>query len=148
MSDWRSKLKEIMEKKREASLPPSRGLSKALRQKKMDLFFRETVVPAFEELKKGIEENNGDVEVHVERETYQASIVINRRDRMEFFYTIRECRYHGKYFAFPQIVKPGESKVPKAEVITPQKRHPAKDIEEFTKEGIIDDFLSAYEKYA
>ena len=145
MTSWRSRLREIVKTKGAAKEESSGERSKSARAKRLDEFFEHTVHPAFRSLQRELAQSHPDVKAEIEREPYQMTLSVLRNDEREFFYTVREVRYHEKTFAFPQIVRRSESKAQLVQVVIPGKNRKARKPEAFSREGIIDDFLCQYE---
>lgn len=145
MTSWRSRLREIVKSKGAAKDGPSGEESKSARAKRLDDFLEHTVLPAFQSLQRELEQSHPNVKAEIERQPYQLTLSVLRNEEREFFYTVREVRYHEKTFAFPQIVRQGEPKAQLVQVAIPGKNRKARKPEEFTRDGIIDDFLCEYE---
>lgn len=146
MNNWKRRLQELVTKKQEGGGEQGGRESKEQRRRRLDSFFNQTVLPAFREIERQIEGSHPDVQARIDREPYQVTLSVYRKDRREFYYTIREVRQHPKTFAFPQIVRRGESKDWRVQVVLPDKERKIRNPEEFTGEGLIDDFLTEYEQ--
>ncbi len=148
MGTWKSKLQNLVtSKQRRIQKKEEEGdKSKEERRKRLDHFFDSIVLPAFRELERELRGSHPHVQARIDREPYQVTLSVYHDDEREFYYTIREVRHHGKTFAFPQIVRPDEPKDWRVQVVLPGKERKIRNPKEFTKEGLIDDFLSNYEK--
>ena len=145
MTSWRSRLRDIAKSKGSAKEGKTGEQSKSARAKRLDDFFEHTVLPAFRSLQRELEQIRPNVKAEIEREPYQMTLSVLRDDEREFFYIIREVRYHEKTFAFPQIVRQSEPKTQLVQVSIPGKNRKARRPKAFSREGIIDDFLCHYE---
>ncbi len=86
--------------------------------------------------------------MELERHRYQATLYVYNRGDEEFYYTIRGRAYLGMRAAFPEIdTTRGGSVRPRAEVVLRAGYGGSYRLEEFTREGIIADFLSEYAKW-
>lgn len=146
MTSWRSRLRDIVKSKGSTKEERTGEQSKSARARRLEAFFDHTVLPAFRSLQRELEQSDPDVKAEIDREPYQITLSVLRNDEREFFYTVREVRYHEKTFAFPQIVRRSESKEQLVQVAVPGKDRKARKPEDFSREGIIDDFLRRYEK--
>ncbi len=146
MNNWKRRLQDLVTKKQEGGGKEEGGGSKEERRRRLDSFFNETVIPAFRDIEGQLEGSHPDVQARVDREPYQVTLSVYRNDEREFYYTIREVRQHARTFAFPQIVRRSETKDWRVQVVLPGKERKVRNPQEFTRKGLIDDFLREYEQ--
>jgi len=147
MSNWRKKLKELVE-----NAPKNAADSKAeqdkleKRREEIKQFIQDTVLPAFNDIQQELEGYGRDVEVTPGK--YKARLVVYRNEAEEFSYVIRGDASHHMSFAWP-VIRPGEAgnEVTRAEIQKPGGLKKAFTLTEFTHEGIIEDFLEGYKNW-
>lgn len=147
MSNWREKLKNLVEN------APKGGVEAEAAQRKIEerreeikQFIQDTVLPAFEEIKTELEQYGRAVELTPGK--YKARLVVYRNDAEEFSYVIRGDASHHMSFAWP-VIRPGEdgNEVTRAEIQRPGGLKRAFRLAEFTRDGIIEDFLEGYKNW-
>jgi len=147
MSNWKEKLKGMVE-----SAPRSGADVKAAQRKVDDRreeimqFIQDTVLPAFNDIKQELEQYGREVEVTPGK--YKARLVVYLNEAEEFSYVIRGDASHHMSFAWP-VIRPGDedNEVARAEIQRPGGLKRAFKLAEFTREGIIEDFLEGYKNW-
>ena len=113
-------------------------------ERAVNRFVRDTVLPAFEEIRERLKPYGR--EVVIEHTDQDASLVVMYGDQEEFAYGIYGHVYQPLEFAFPNI-KGGTSRRPpveKAEVVLRTGGSREYEIREWSRDGILNDFLDAY----
>jgi len=147
MSDWKEKLKSLVESAPSDEKANQRAQER-VNQKREEImqFIQETVLPAFEDIKNELEQYQREVEITPGK--YKARLVVYINDSEEFSYVIRGDASHHMSFAWP-VIRPGEedNEVARAEIQRPGGLRRAFKLAEFSREGIIDDFLEGYKNW-
>ncbi|MDZ7781795.1 MAG: BCCT family transporter [Halioglobus sp.] len=140
---WNERLRMLMEKVAEGRrVEPSVGHA----NRTVSSFIDETVVPAFNEIAEELKKY--DREVLIENDDREASLIVLYDGQEEFAYGIYAHVYSRAHTAFPKIPEPGGGElVEKAEVVLRTGRHKEYEIRNWTKEGIIQEFLESYVKW-
>ncbi|MEA5445112.1 hypothetical protein VCB98_04665 [Gammaproteobacteria bacterium AB-CW1] len=147
MSNWREKLRSMVEESsqsRSEQLAAQERVEK--RREEIRQFIQDPVLPAFEDIKEELEKYGRVVEITPGK--YKARLVVYLNDAEEFSYVIRGDAAHHMSFAWP-VIRPGEedNEVARAEIQRPGGLKRAFRLEEFTREGIIEDFLAGYKNW-
>ncbi len=146
MSDWRDRLRDIME-----NVAPTRSEQEVRREKiesrrrEIEHFIQNTVLPAFEEIRKELEKYGRRAEIVPGR--YKARLEVYHNDLEEFSYVVRGDVYHRLSFAWPVQRSETEVDVARAVIQRPGGRGRAFKLDEYTKDGIIEDFLVHYKDW-
>ena len=144
MSEWRSKLGDII--KGEGSGKKGKPSQKGSEDCPFRLFINQTVLPAFRQLKSEIERHERKVDIQQQDGETTVTLYVLSDDKTEFSYTVRCLKHKSETFAYPHMNQDGEELQCRARVELPGGNQKARDIKEFSKESIIEDFLNAYEK--
>lgn len=143
--DWREELKEVMQSQ-PARVPDSNREQIDVAREELEQFIVSTVVPAFQDLEKELANYGRTVEIDPRK--YQASIQVFKDGKEEFSYGIRGHVYHTMSFAFPEFGGKDEPRITRAEVVPKRGGKREYDLDEFTRDGIIHDFLEEYSNWA
>jgi choline/glycine/proline betaine transport protein len=140
--NWRGRLGKLLDKvgqyrRQEASLDHG--------HQTVSQFIRETVVPAFEELRGELKQYGR--KVTIENDEREASLTVWRGEQEEFVYAIQGHVYHKARFAYPEQPPDQEPIIEKAEVVLRSGRQREYEIRHWTKQGIIDDFIRSYARW-
>jgi choline/glycine/proline betaine transport protein len=109
-------------------------------------FIEETVLPAFKELGEQLEKHGR--EVRIEHDRREGTLIVLYGGEEEFAYAISGHVYRRSHAAFPKIPLPEERDLEeKAEVVLRTGRRREYQISQWTRQGIIDDFLESYVKW-
>ncbi|MCP1726519.1 choline/glycine/proline betaine transport protein [Natronospira proteinivora] len=142
MSNWREKLKQVIQK--EMSTPPEMShasVEKARRD--ISRFISRTALPALEALKGELEQY--DRRCEIERRDYQVSMTVYHGDREEFSYVVRGRAYHRMFFAFPEFGDPGkDTRIGRAEITLNREGPAGQDAATLSMDDIIRDFIKEY----
>ncbi|MCC5829350.1 MAG: BCCT family transporter [Phycisphaeraceae bacterium] len=114
-------------------------------RKTITAFIDETVVPAFREIEKELTKHKRTA--RIEKRPYQVSITVFKDGEEEFSYAVRGRAFHKLSFAFPEFGPDDEPRILKAEVVVPSGTQGGYQLTEFTRQGIIDDFLNEYAQW-
>ncbi|MCP1728305.1 hypothetical protein J2T60_002305 [Natronospira proteinivora] len=147
MSNWKEKLKNMVEGASEPQADMEAAQRKVdTRREEIMQFIQETVLPAFDDIKQELEQYGREVEVTPGK--YKARLVVYLNEAEEFSYVIRGDASHHMSFAWP-VIRPGEedNEVARAEIQRPGGLKRAFKLAEFTREGIIEDFLEGYKNW-
>ncbi len=146
VGDWRNRLQELVYQSKE------QGKTKTNVEKAWDTveaFINETVLPAFNELKDELNQLERSVEID-STEKY-ASIRVLYAGYEEFFYAIDAHVYQTASFVFPEITgktrEQNGNLQTKAKVVLRSGRKNEYNLNHWTKEGIIHDFIRNYSKW-
>ncbi len=142
-SSWRERLQRIVRAESRAERRPSVNVNQIREQ--INEFLDETVIPAFKEIRTELQKHGRDV--RIEKHPYQAVITVRKAGKEEFSYAVRGRAYHKLSFAFPQFNDKDESRILRAEVVLPSGPRPDHKVNQFTREGIIKDFLDEYARW-
>jgi len=140
---WNERLRMLMEKVAERRrLEPSVDHA----NRAVSSFIKETVLSAFNEIAEELKKY--DREVVIESDDRDASLIVLYDGQEEFAYGIYAHIYSRAHTAFPKIPEPGASElVEKAEVVLRTGRQKEYEIRDWTKEGIIREFIESYVKW-
>lgn len=105
-------------------------------------FMEETVIPAFRDIERELKKLGRTVTI--EKRPYQTSLTVFHNGQEEFSYAVRGRAFHKLSFAFPEFGGGDEPRILKAEVVLPSGPQSGFKMTEFTRQGIIDDFLGEY----
>ena len=109
-------------------------------------FIEATVLPAFKDLGEQLEKHGR--EVRIDHDQREAALIVLYGGEEEFAYAISGHVYRRSHAAFPKIPVPGEDDLrEKAEVVLRTGRRKEYEISQWTRQGIIDDFLESYVKW-
>jgi choline/glycine/proline betaine transport protein len=139
--DWRKELKhlyEVMEK--EVTTSPAIEAQESIKA-----FFDEKVLPAFKEIKKEVEKYGRTAKI--EHLPFQAELTILKDGEEEYSYSIIGHAYQKPRFAFPEMEMKATPRVLRAEISRAGGKPSSYAIREFTREGIIQDFIQEYSKW-
>lgn len=139
MKSWRDKLSAIV---KGPSGPQSNLADLDQARSEVEQFLRETVVPAFEDIRGQLRELGRDARIEL-----QPMVVVLRvlRDgQEEFTYAVRGSAYHRMSFAYPVIGEDDNIQVARAEILHPSGVSDEFRLKEFSHQGLIDDFVDAY----
>lgn len=141
MSDWKDKLKKIIQERESDKKHEKEGQKEA--EAKARTFFSDTVKPAFEDVKVELEKHGKRVNLIID-ETY-ANIVVFQRDRPELDLSIM-VRIH-PFKAAPFLKKRYESGSTGEGGLTPKGEggRVFDDVVDVTKQDIIDIVIRDYE---
>lgn len=140
MSDWRERLGIIAGRKKKTEAPTLDDARRRLRW-----FIETTVMPAFEALE--VELRRHGREVVIDRRPYQVSLSVHRDGREEFSYAVRGRAFHKMSFAFPELGEGDDApRILRGEIVRAGGSDDY-DVQDFTTEGIIRDFVEAYDKW-
>lgn len=142
MSDWRSRMKEMLGRARPGG---ERGLSVQEARRTVSEFIDSTVLPAFEELKQELEQHGR--EVVIDRGPHEAGLTVFNQGKEEFSFAVRGRVYHRLSFAFPEVGSDKEPRVTRAEVVLSGGRMHGHQVQRYSKEAIIQEFLDEYAKW-
>ncbi len=139
---WRDRVATLLGRRRE--IRPNPRLAEARQQ--VERFIEGLAAPTLEEVGRELKRHGRDVEL--ERHRYQVSLFVYRDGDEEFSYTVRGRAYLGMRAAFPEIESSSVGKIrPRAEIVLRAGYGGSYRLEEFTREGIIADFMSEYAKW-
>jgi choline/glycine/proline betaine transport protein len=139
---WRERVAALLGRRREVR--PNPRLKEA--RERVEEFINNLAAPTLEEVGRELKRQGRDVEL--ERHRYQVTLYVYNEGDEEFYYTIRGRAYLGMRAAFPEIdTTRGGAVRPRAEVVLRAGYGGSYRLEEFTREGIIADFLSEYAKW-
>ncbi|MFP4655528.1 MAG: hypothetical protein ACLFMM_07660 [Methanohalobium sp.] len=153
MEEWKSRLKKILEGTEDKSKKVAEhSTSSADTRYHIIGFIENAVVPAFRVIKKELEDKGREVVIDSpdeleKKSSITVSITIYNNNEEEFFYSIRGRPYQKMSFAFPYHTEE-EPKYCKAEVVLRSGVQQSIDIEKYSKEDIIHNFLDEYSKWA
>lgn len=142
MSDWRDKMKQLFSRDRPHQSP---SLNMGEARARIESFIENTVLPAFEEL--SVELRKYGREVEVNREPFMAVLTVFHDGREEYSYAVRGRAYHRFSFAFPEHGPEDAPRILRAEIVQSSGKSPDDRLEQFTRDGIIKDFLAEYAKW-
>ncbi len=142
MSDWRQRMKALFQRER-----PRRGaeVDMAHIRETVEGYLDGTVVPAFEELRRELQQYGRTAEI--DRQPFTAVLIVYHQGREEYSYAVRGRAYHKFNFAFPELGSEDAPRILRAEVLQSSGRNPEEKLEHFTRERIIRDFLDEYGKW-
>lgn len=147
MSNWQEKLKNLIEEGSQ-SASQHREAQRRVEERREEIkqFIQDPVLPAFNDIKTELEKYERQVEITPGK--YKARLVVYHNDAEEFSYVIRGDASHHMSFAWP-VIRPGEdeNEVARAEIQRPGGLKRAFRLAEFTREGIINDFLEGYKNW-
>jgi len=141
--DWRQRLKTIIDaRSTQAQIP--RKMKETARQR-TKRFIRETIVPAFEQIKTELETHGRHVTIA--RHDTHARLVVEYRGEEEFTYAVKARMRSHMGFAYPEFTPQHEPRDIRAEIVLRSGKKAEHTLEAFTVQGIIDDFLASYAKW-
>lgn len=143
MTDWRERLGRIIRHAGDDNTESMADVDASRRE--IEQFLRETVVPAFEEIITELRRHGRDA--RVELQPMVAVLHITRNDEVEFTYAVRGSVYHRLSFAFPVLRDDDNIRIARAEIVRPGGISDEYRLREFTRQGIINDFLEAYDQW-
>lgn len=143
--EWKEELRKIVESK-PASIPEKDRDRVDDSRRELALFISDTVLPAFHALKDELEQHGR--EVSIDERTYQAGLHVFKDGREEYSYGIRGNIYHRMAFAFPETGRDDELHSTRAEIIPDQDSKREYELDKFTHDEIIKDFLVEYANWA
>lgn len=143
MTDWRERLKNIVKRAGGENTESMADIHASRRE--IEQFLRETVIPAFEEVTTELRKHGRDA--RVELQPMVAVLHVIRGDDVEFSYAVRGSVYHRLSFAFPVLRDDDSIRIARAEIVRPGGISDEYRLQEFTRQGIINDFLEAYDQW-
>ncbi|AKB25684.1 High-affinity choline transport protein [Methanosarcina sp. MTP4] len=150
MNNWKGRLRDILEGKiedeSEAPVLEERIEEKA--EVHVTSFIENSVLPAFRELSAELEKHKRCSVIDVDEQKTEASLKVYFQDAEEFYYAVRGRTYQKGDFAFPQHAETQNESSLEAEVILRSGSHHMGDINSFSMDDIIKDFLDEYSKWA
>ncbi len=149
MSDWKTRLKDVVEGNGNP-VPPDMHIK--LSRMQMKNYFNGVVIPAFAELKEELEKYGRIVSVEVDQNMPDAIMIVlvkkgDARQEEEFYFEVRGRSYHKEQFAFPVQTEEEKPHRNKVEILLRSGSYKEYDLEDLPKEKIIDDFLAEYSKW-
>ena len=143
MADWKAKLKETAKGKKEEG---TEDVGRAVPKIRIKQFIEETAAPAFEELKTELSEHGREVEIHKEKARIEIRVLYGGQE--EFRYAVEGRAHHESKGYFPSMDGGKAPRKCQARVAMPGgKLRDWKDLDDFDRQGIIDDFIEAYDKW-
>ena len=150
MKNWKDRLKDILKGKieegSEAPIPGERTGEMA--EVYITSFIENSVLPAFRELSAELEKHKRCPVIDVDEQKTEASLTVYFQEAEEFYYAVRGRAYQKGDFAFPQHAETQEESSLEAEVVLRSGSHHMGDINSFSMDDIIKDFLDEYSKWA
>ena len=108
-------------------------------------FIRDTVVPAFEQIKHELEQTDRTVTIDYNDEL--AQLVVWYGDIEEFTYAVRGHQRERMVFAFPEFTTHHDPQYTRAETVLRSGKRAEHDVKDFTEDSIVRDFTDAYAKW-
>lgn len=146
MSNWKEKLRGMMERAPE-NRSGHEASQRRLEERRAEItdFIQQTVLPAFEQIRQELEKFDREVEIVPGK--YKGRMVVRKDGVEEFSYVIRGNAYHRMSFAWPVLRSDDDNQVARAEIQRPGGLKQAFSLDEYTQEGIIEDFLDSYRNW-
>ena len=146
IDNWQDRLKKLMENvKRHRLVEPSEKQA----TETITNFINNTVLPAYDEIAEQLRLYGR--EVKIESDDHQATLFVMRGEKEEFAFGIVGQIYYRMDTAFPSIPTPQtateDDQIALAEVVLRSGREHEAEIREWTKKGIIEDFLNSYSRW-
>lgn len=144
MAEWRRRLREIVQKRREGEdVEETAGVTREPIQA-----FLETVVrPAFDEVVAEMAQHQRHTRVD-EGEDWISITVLNEADEAEFVFAIQGRPFYRMTFAFPELPDDGEADSYTADVLVNGERHEREEMASLSKADVIERFLDEYAQWA
>ena len=108
-------------------------------------FIDQAVVPAFREIRRELQKHGR--EVAIEKLRFQAGLIVTREGKEEFRYAVRVRVFRRAVATFPELERPDTPRVLRGEIILRGGVHRDYDLSDFSRQGIIEDFLHEYAKW-
>ncbi|TVQ51864.1 MAG: BCCT family transporter [Phycisphaerales bacterium] len=143
-ASWRDRLRAILKQSESRGVASTQTDLERIRDQ-VNTLLDDTVIPAFKQIREELKSHGR--EVKIEKHPYQAVLTVLKGGKEEFSYAVRGRAYHKLSFAFPQFDDRDESRILRAEVVLPSGPRPDYKAQQFSQEGIIQDFLSEYAKW-
>ncbi|RNI13780.1 hypothetical protein EFE42_06595 [Methanohalophilus sp. RSK] len=156
MNMWEQKLRDIFQTEKKNSGERSmQEMNVRFAELNMRDFFKHVVFPAYDGLKKEIEKYGRTVKVNVDGTGMNsASLTVyappdKKPDEQveEFYFEIRGRAYQKAGFAFPQHADEEQPRIRKVEILLRHGPIHEYDIENLTREDIIECFVAEYSKW-
>lgn len=156
MNMWEQKLRDIFQtEKKNSGERTTEEMHVRFAELNMRDFFKHVVFPAYDDLKKEIEKYGRTVEVNVDDSGMNsASMTIyapsdkNPDEQVEeFYFEMRGRAYQKAGFAFPQHADEEQPRIRKVEILLRNGTVDEYDIENLTREDIIECFVAEYSKW-
>jgi len=146
MPEWKNRLHSIMQKQG-GEEGPENEQARQTRQR-IDAYLRDVVVPAFQKIKHELYKYDRRAVIDDSGDKDEVSILVYKNGQEEFVYTVRCRAYYKRKFGFP-VLKDDEEQPQtlQVEVTLRSGSQRKKDMDHFSEEAIIDDFLHEYEKW-
>ena len=156
MSNWKQRLMEIFNKDEyveEEKTPQEMNIKFV--EMNMKEFFKSVVIPTYNDLKKEIEEHGRTVVVDIDDTgLYSASLTVfspsetkPEEQTEEFYFEIRGRAYKKGGFAFPEHADENQPRTSRIEVLLRNGSIEEYDINEVSKEDILECFINEYAKW-
>ena len=139
---WQDQLKSIIGSKPVATEDDT---SVVQAREVMGRFVEDTVLPAFRSLRKELQPLDRDAVI--ERHHFHAVLSVMREGTQEFRYALRTRAYRQAHVAFPEFDGPDAPRILRVEIVAGGGAHRDYPLEDFTRDGIIQDFLHEYAKW-
>jgi choline/glycine/proline betaine transport protein len=117
----------------------------AAARQSMRQFVDETVMPAFRSLRRELQKVGREAAIETHR--YHAVLIVARDGKQEFRYAVRTRAYRPAHVAFPELEGEDTPRILRAEIVTGGGAHRDYPLEQFSRDGIIHDFLHEYAKW-
>ncbi|MEX0885022.1 MAG: BCCT family transporter [Phycisphaeraceae bacterium] len=141
--DWREHLGAIAEAPGGVATRPQLDMPDT--REHIRQFIANTVIPAFQEIERELEKHGRDV--RIEKRADQAALTVYHQGEEEFSYAVRGRAYHKLAFAFPHMGLDDKARIVRGEVVLPSGHPHGYELQHFTREGIIRDFLDEYARW-
>lgn len=146
MTEWKTRLHTIMQK--HGGEEPFENEQARQTRQRIDSYLQGVVVPAFQQIKHEMYKYGRKAVIDDTKDKDEVSIVVYKEGREEFSYTLRCRAYYTRKFDFPMLKDDQEQPQRlQVEVSLRSGSQKKKDMEAFTQQRIIEDFLREYEKW-
>jgi choline/glycine/proline betaine transport protein len=141
--DWRKRLQYVIQgyERYKRAMETQRAEA----QPQLLAFIEQTVLPAFEQIKAELQGH--DRSAVIESDADRATLTVQRDGEQEFSFAIHGSIRAPLTFAFPEVTAEGSDVKTRAEIILSAGRHGEYDVEELTREKIIEEFITAYARW-
>ncbi|TGC09373.1 hypothetical protein [Methanolobus halotolerans] len=156
MSGWKRKLREIFRSENDDSeLRTVREMHVKFAELNMRDFFRHVVFPAYDDLKEEIEKHGRTVVIDVDDTGLNsASLIVyapsdTKPDGQveEFYFEIQGRAYQKAGFAFPEHADESQPRKPKVEILLRSGSISEYDINDLSRDDIVEIFVNEYAKW-
>lgn len=144
MPEWRRRLREIVEKRRDDA--DAEEASDAPREP-VQAFLETVVQPAFDEVVAEMAQHELNTRVDA-GEDWISITVLNEEDETEFVFAIQGRPFYRMTFAFPELPDDREADSYTADVIVNGERHDREEMASLSKADVIERFLDEYAQWA